>query len=79
MMCQRAVRRYHPGRYNGRVVLLKAATTSPEPTLGWASLLNQLEMIETAGGHRSMLEPPYVATLAEHLERLHADAHGALA
>ena len=65
----RAVRRYHPRRYHGAVVLVRTATRSRDLNLGWAALTTDLKIVETTGGHRSMLEPPYVASLAEHLER----------
>jgi amino acid adenylation domain-containing protein len=74
----RAVERYVPGSFPGRVVLLAAseARLAP-PTQGWASLAS-LEVEQVPGSHDSMLRMPHVRQVAErlrvHLERARAEA-----
>ncbi|MEV7096703.1 beta-ketoacyl synthase N-terminal-like domain-containing protein [Amycolatopsis sp. NPDC051045] len=75
----RVAERYTPGRYDGRVVLLRARdphplTTSLDPrylrtddTLGWDRYCGALEVVRVPGDHVSMIDPPHVAVLAERL------------
>jgi phthiocerol/phenolphthiocerol synthesis type-I polyketide synthase D len=81
----RVAERYTPGRYDGRVVLLRAQdphplTTALDPrylrtddTLGWDEYCGGLEVVRVPGDHVSMIDPPHVAVLASALaERLGA-------
>lgn len=38
-----------------------------DPLLGWSDLCRALEVIDTTGGHSSMLQPPHVREVAAHL------------
>ncbi len=68
----RALRQYRPGPYRGRVTLLRVRAMSlfraADPKMGWGKLAQggvELRMI--AGGHNTILEQPYVQSLAEQL------------
>ncbi|KDN18053.1 type I polyketide synthase [Amycolatopsis rifamycinica] len=75
----RVAERYRPGRYDGRVVLLRAQdphplTTALDPrylrtddTLGWDEYCGDLDVVRVPGDHVSMIDPPHVAVLAERL------------
>ncbi|WP_103353470.1 type I polyketide synthase [Amycolatopsis sp. CA-128772] len=75
----RVAERYHPARYDGRVVLLRARephplTTALDPrylrtddTLGWDEYCGALEVVRVPGDHVSMIDPPHVEMLAERL------------
>jgi phthiocerol/phenolphthiocerol synthesis type-I polyketide synthase D len=81
----RVAERYAPGRYDGRVLLLRARdphplTTALDPrylrtddSLGWDEFSAGLEVVRVPGDHVSMIDPPHVAVLASALaERLAA-------
>ena len=65
---------YCPGKYGGRVELFFASGRPPEyeidTALGWRTCATGLVLSVVPGGHDTMLHPPFVATLAEHLTPL---------
>jgi amino acid adenylation domain-containing protein/non-ribosomal peptide synthase protein (TIGR01720 family) len=77
----RALARYSPQPYEGRVVLLKARDArrgaEVEPTHGWGRLVPSGLVIEDVpGDHHGLLRAPYVDELAERLERWFGEAEG---
>jgi thioesterase domain-containing protein/acyl carrier protein len=78
-----AVSEFRPSRFEGRLTLFRATCSSVsgaddtpcyelcrDPFLGWGSRASRgVELIEVAGGHRSMLDEPHVAALAHELLR----------
>jgi thioesterase domain-containing protein len=78
----RAIDRYVPGPYAGRVVLLSATEGQlAPPHRGWAPLSASLEVEPVPGGHDSLLRMPHVQRIAErlraHLEQAHTQADAA--
>ncbi|PRW62317.1 type I polyketide synthase [Actinopolyspora mortivallis] len=81
----RIAERYRPGRYDGPVVLYRAeraehTTTKLDPrylrtdtTLGWDEFAGDLEVVRVPGDHLSMIDPPHVEHIAEHLRGLLRD------
>ncbi|HEX8822627.1 MAG TPA: amino acid adenylation domain-containing protein, partial [Archangium sp.] len=70
----RAVARYNPSPYEGRVVLFRARDArrgaEVEPTHGWARLVSSgLSVEDVPGDHHGVLRAPHVDALAERLER----------
>jgi amino acid adenylation domain-containing protein len=68
----RALRHYRPGPYRGRVVLLRVRAMSlfrtADPEMGWGKLAQGgVEVRMITGGHNTILEQPYVQSLAEQL------------
>ncbi|MGW0838712.1 SDR family NAD(P)-dependent oxidoreductase [Streptomyces sp. NPDC002787] len=73
--------RYRPRPYHGHVVLYRARQphkliTALDPRylrtdadLGWASFCPRLEVVPVEGDHLSLIDPPHVATIAQHLLR----------
>ncbi|MER5377696.1 SDR family NAD(P)-dependent oxidoreductase [Streptomyces sp. NPDC002553] len=73
--------RYVPRPHDGHVVLYRAQqpqrlTTALDPRylrqdadLGWAPLCPSLEIVPVGGDHLSVIDPPHVETIAEHLIR----------
>ena len=68
----RAMRQYRPGPYDGRVTLFRVRAMSllgaADPQMGWGKLARGgviVKMID--GGHNTLLEQPYVRSLAEKL------------
>lgn len=71
--------RYQPRPYDGHVVLYRAQEAQPLTTaldprylrsdedLGWAPLCPSLEVVAVQGDHLSLIDPPYVEAIAEHL------------
>ncbi|MER5385555.1 SDR family NAD(P)-dependent oxidoreductase [Streptomyces sp. NPDC002688] len=71
--------RYQPLPYDGHVVLYRAQEAQPlttaldprylrsEQDLGWAPLCPSLEIVPVQGDHLSLIDPPYVEAIAEHL------------
>jgi thioesterase domain-containing protein len=82
----RAIRRYRPRYYPGRVVSFRAsgvqwdeATSSapfsgedPDPSLGWSGLARDFTLEIVAGRHAQLMTDPYVRGLAKRL-RAHLD------
>ncbi|GAA1285733.1 SDR family NAD(P)-dependent oxidoreductase [Saccharothrix xinjiangensis] len=80
----RAAERFTPRRFPGRVVFYRATeretlTTVLDPRylrrqedddLGWADACGSLEVVPVPGDHLSMVDPPHVAVLADHLRRV---------
>lgn len=68
---RRMLLRYTPGRYDGRVLLLKASQRlfRLDDRLGWGDLVPDLEVVELPGGHISILAEGNARTVALHLER----------
>ncbi|SDK11661.1 phthiocerol/phenolphthiocerol synthesis type-I polyketide synthase D [Actinopolyspora mzabensis] len=78
----RIAERYEPGRYEGPVVLYRAAeaestTTTLDPrylraddSLGWEEYATDLEVVRVPGDHLSMIDPPHVDVMADHLRRV---------
>ncbi|MEU6083853.1 SDR family NAD(P)-dependent oxidoreductase [Streptomyces sp. NPDC047108] len=72
--------RYQPRPYPGPVVLYRAQeaqvlTTAIDPRylrddrdLGWAPLCPGLEVVPVPGDHLSLIDPPHVEVIAQHLE-----------
>ncbi|MDO0935643.1 beta-ketoacyl synthase N-terminal-like domain-containing protein [Streptomyces sp. DG2A-72] len=69
---------HRPGRYDGRVVLYRAAEPAPhtvrdpvyerdDEALGWDEVCPDLEVVRVAGHHLALLDPPYVDEIAAHL------------
>ncbi|HYO58090.1 non-ribosomal peptide synthetase [Archangium sp.] len=78
----RAVARYNPEPYAGRVVLLRARDArrgaEVDPTHGWGRLISSgLAVEEVPGDHHGVLRAPHVGELAERLECWLAEAEGA--
>ncbi len=70
----RAVARYNPAPYEGRVVLLRARDArrgaEVSPTHGWERLVaSGLAVEDVPGDHHGVLRAPHVGELAERLER----------
>ena len=68
----RALRQYRPGPYRGRVTLFRVRAMSlfraADPKMGWGKLAQGgVEIRMIAGGHNTILEQPYVQSLAEQL------------
>ncbi|MGH2368552.1 MAG: thioesterase domain-containing protein, partial [Chloroflexota bacterium] len=67
-----AIKRYVPGVYSGRLTVFRARAQplfcSFDPTLGWDKLAAGGVAVKVVSGHHlSMIQPPYVATLARAL------------
>nr|WP_203615902.1 type I polyketide synthase [Streptomyces sp. SID13726] len=71
---------HRPGRYDGRVVLFRAAEPAPhtvrdpayerdDQALGWDEVCPRLTVVPVAGHHLSLLDPPHVDELAARLGR----------
>ncbi len=70
-----------PIPYDGHVVLYRAKqpqqlTTALDPRylrqdadLGWAALCQSLEIVPVEGDHLSVIDPPHVQTIAQHVTR----------
>ena len=70
----RALQKYQPGVYSGRVTLFRAArqplVCSYEPTKGWQPLSTEpVNIIRVPGSHHTMIEDPHAAVLASALVR----------
>ncbi|MFG2385444.1 SDR family NAD(P)-dependent oxidoreductase [Streptomyces avermitilis] len=73
--------RYKPQPYPGHIVLYRAQeaqrlTTSLDPRyvrsesdLGWAPLCPSLEVVPVQGDHLSLIDPPHVEVIAQHLTK----------
>ncbi|WP_416977676.1 SDR family NAD(P)-dependent oxidoreductase [Streptomyces sp. T028] len=73
--------RYAPRPYDGPVVLYRAQQPTPLTTaldprylrddadLGWAPLCRSLEIVPVGGDHLSVIDPPNVRAIAQHLTR----------
>ena len=69
-----AVRDYEPRKYPGTLTLLRA-TASPllrgfDPDLGWHRFAETVEIHHIRGNHETLLRPPRVEKLADHLVSL---------
>ncbi|NYH78255.1 phthiocerol/phenolphthiocerol synthesis type-I polyketide synthase D [Actinopolyspora biskrensis] len=81
----RIAERYRPANHEGPVVLYRAeraehTTTKLDPrylrsdeTLGWDEFASALEVVRVPGDHLSMIDPPNVERIAEHLRGLLGD------
>ena len=70
----RAMLRYRPGPYDGRVAFFRAAERRPldppHPEQGWIDLATSgIEVHVVPGDHGTMYQPPHVDTLARRLAR----------
>ncbi|MFC0105878.1 beta-ketoacyl synthase N-terminal-like domain-containing protein [Kibdelosporangium aridum] len=74
----RLLERYQPEQYDGPVVFYSAESSVPgglrdprfdrtDPARGWDSVCGNLEIITVPGHHLSLLDPPTVNVIAEHL------------
>ncbi|GIH91733.1 type I polyketide synthase [Planobispora siamensis] len=76
----RALERYRPGSYQGRVVLYRSTDPTPwavedaryahadDPTRGFGPYSPGLEIVTVPGSHHlNLLDPPYVEVIAAHL------------
>jgi thioesterase domain-containing protein len=75
----RAMRRYSPAGYGGRITLLRAtgsaADPGPDPGEAWRHLAARgVDLTWISGDHRSILHEPGVAALAERLDERLAQA-----
>ncbi|MDQ0956315.1 phthiocerol/phenolphthiocerol synthesis type-I polyketide synthase D [Streptomyces sp. B4I13] len=80
--------RYQPKPYEGHVVLYRAQEAQPlttaldprylrsEADLGWAPLCPSLEIVPVPGDHLSLIDPPFVEVIAEHLTQALDEAGG---
>lgn len=80
--------RYRPRPYEGHVVLYRAQEAQPlttaldprylrsEADLGWAPLCPSLEIVPVQGDHLSLIDPPFVEVIAEHLTQALGEASG---
>ncbi|WP_371548877.1 type I polyketide synthase [Streptomyces sp. NBC_00554] len=70
-----------PGPYAGRVILYRATEPAPhtvrdpayervDDALGWDEVCPDLEVVRIGGHHLSLLDPPHVNAIAEHLDRM---------
>jgi len=66
----RAARRYLPGYYDGRVVLLRAGRAGRSGDHGWSGLCAQVEMRDIAGEHRTFLAQPFAPGTANILRKV---------
>jgi len=77
----RALERYVPGGYEGRVVLYRAERDTPwavrdpryeitSETRGWDRLCPRLEVVGIDAHHLNLLDPPAVTAVAAHLREL---------
>ncbi|WP_406690482.1 SDR family NAD(P)-dependent oxidoreductase [Saccharopolyspora sp. ID03-671] len=76
----RIAERYRPRPYPGRVLLFRSSephplTTSLDPrylrtddSLGWDEFCSDLRIVRVPGDHVSMIDPPHVSVIADHLE-----------
>ncbi|WP_431952370.1 SDR family NAD(P)-dependent oxidoreductase [Actinacidiphila sp. bgisy167] len=72
--------RYRPRPYPGRTVLYRAQDPQPLTTaldprylrdqadLGWAQYCPDLQIVPVTGDHLSMIDPPHVTLVADHLD-----------
>lgn len=64
---------YRPRPYTGKVTLFKAAeqpeALQQEPTLGWSTLVDDIQLHQVPGNHLSLLKQPQVQTLAAQLRQ----------
>ncbi|MEU0672174.1 beta-ketoacyl synthase N-terminal-like domain-containing protein [Streptomyces sp. NPDC006172] len=71
---------HRPGRYEGRVVLYRAAEPAPhtvrdpayertDEALGWDEVCPDLTVVPVTGHHLSLLDPPHVDEIADRLHR----------
>jgi len=69
----RAMLRYRPGPYGGRLLLLRARGgelahgASADGAEGWARHGAEVRVVDLPGDHYSIVREPHVASLAEHL------------
>ncbi|ONH32908.1 type I polyketide synthase [Pseudofrankia asymbiotica] len=75
----RIAERYQPRPYGGRVVLFRAASAHrvtvaldprydrAEAALGWDSYCSDLDVVVVPGDHTSVIDPPAVGLIADHL------------
>ncbi|NRQ37250.1 SDR family oxidoreductase, partial [Nonomuraea sp. NN258] len=79
----RAIERYRPGPYGGRVVLYRSTEPTPwavsdaryahedDPARGFTPYSANLEIVEVPGSHHlNLLDPPHIEVIAEHLKGL---------
>ncbi|BAU12353.1 McnC protein [Leptolyngbya sp. NIES-3755] len=65
-----AAYRYTPQPYDDRMTLFRSSdATKTDPTLGWSTLVNDIERYQVPGNHLSLLKSPHVQTLAEYLSQ----------
>ncbi|HEY9624258.1 MAG TPA: thioesterase domain-containing protein, partial [Crinalium sp.] len=68
-----AAYRYVPQPYGDRITLFKAVeqidTTESDPTLGWGTLANDIQLHDVPGNHLSLLKQPHVQILAQQLDQ----------
>ena len=77
----RAQRKFEPKPYSGKVTLFRASIQpyglAPNPTLGWESLVDDIDVYEVTGHHTSIVAEPYVRGLAslltDHLDKARHD------
>ncbi len=69
----RALRRYAPRPYSGRVVLLRAAEkigpSISDPQSTWESLADQIDVHVVPGNHYTMICTPLVVHLVDHIRK----------
>ncbi len=70
----RAMKRYRPGRYDGRVALFRSAHWDGDPTLGWSRVARRVDVRVVGGDHATMVREPHVRGLAAMLRAQLADA-----
>lgn len=67
----RAFPTYVPRRFHGRAIALRAEVHTwfslVDDNLGWGPLINDLRVTDVAGGHLTMLQAPFVKSVAREL------------
>ncbi|MGG6268953.1 amino acid adenylation domain-containing protein [Leptolyngbya sp. AN03gr2] len=65
-----AAYRYTPQPYNDRMTLFRSMdATKTDPTLGWSTLVDDIELYQVPGNHLSLLKSPNVQALAKYLSQ----------
>ena len=68
----RSERHYRPGSLAGEALLVRASTPgspSVDPSLGWSGLVERLTVETVSADHYSLLRPPAVRSVADHVAR----------
>jgi phthiocerol/phenolphthiocerol synthesis type-I polyketide synthase D len=77
----RTAERFEPQAYEGHVILYRATdrglTTTLDPryartedALGWDVYCPSLEIVKIPGDHTSLIDPPHVDVMAQHLRQV---------
>lgn len=70
--CVRAMNRYRPKPYHGRVSFFRAAVREPQrcdPLPVWQHVTDGVDVYHVSGEHRTMMQEPHIRVLAQQLSR----------